>query len=124
MTQEELIASLRLDFKPADTGDDATAFTSRLTAYASKAFSRTDATDEQREHHARALMLGAQIAELLRQVEVFRREGKLTIEQGLSTRIGILQGQQQAAMKQAGLSVTTTTQRASSFVSVPVSSGF
>lgn len=100
----DLAETLRLDFRPADTGDTEAAFGARLTSVVGRAQGRPDVTPDQQEAHARALLIGAQIRELLRQVEVFRREGKITIEQGISARVAQLRLDERVALAAAGLS--------------------
>lgn len=100
----DLEATLRLDFRPADTGDTDAMFSTRLASVVARAQGRPDTTADQQEAHARALLIGAQIRELLRQVEVFRREGKITVEQGISARVAQLRLDERAALASAGLS--------------------
>lgn len=121
MDSAALIAALSLDFKPADVGDTEEVFAGRLAAVVARALAREDATQGQQEQHARALLIGAQIRELLRQVEVFRREGKLTVEQGIAARVAALRVDEAAAMTRAGLAPAARGPRRSASIPLEVS---
>ena len=88
-------------FQPADLGlADQEALAARLSAYLRlAAFERPDGNASQQYQYALGEALGAQIAQLYREQDKFRREGKLTLERDIVGRIDRLSRERDAALK-------------------------
>lgn len=103
MDAAQLAALLRLDFRPADTGDSAEQFDQRLKLLLDVAQARSGVTPAQQEAGVRYHLLSAQVRQLTRKAESLKAASGASISQGLATRLAELRTQMAEQLTLSGL---------------------
>ncbi len=116
----QLAARLRFDFRAGDVGDTDTEFTARLVAVVSDAILRQTATptatDTQLEYGARWVLLGAQVRQILRDMDRVRIQDEGELGRDIAPRLATLRLELQSARLLSGLDVSTVTLRSKTVV--------
>lgn len=116
----QLAARLRLDFRAGDVGDSDTDFAARIQSAVNDAFSRRSATptatDTQLEYGARWVLLGAQVRQILRDMDRVRIQDEGELGRDIAPRLATLRLELQSARLLSGLDVSTVTLRSKTVV--------
>jgi len=116
----QLTARLRLDFRAEDVGDSDTDFAARIQSAVNDALSRRSATptatDTQLEYGARWVLLGAQVRQILRDMDRVRIGDEGELGRDVAPRLATLRLELQSARLLSGLDISTVTLRSKTLV--------